>query len=199
VSGNPVQSGSVRDHPDIVWICFVHQSLIASFVQNADMDVVYRSFATPQSGTASLWFYDNATDTSRKAIARIDATAWDGSAAWRAMGVDTGTSATKYVYRSGTASTATAVSRIPGWHQLTWDYSSGTDVKMSIDGTLVNTSTGVTGFSTIAIGDWWKDAISGEVYWSDMTAGSTALGFDRLGEWTALGAPRRSHITGRPG
>ena len=84
------------------------------------------------------------------------------------MGVDTATSSTHYVYRAGTAKTVTSVSRTTGWHELKWDYTSGTKVDMYIDGNLVGSPTGITALSGIAMGDFWIDGKIGANYFDDV-------------------------------
>ncbi|MBO9605943.1 MAG: right-handed parallel beta-helix repeat-containing protein [Paenibacillaceae bacterium] len=143
-----------------------------SYVQNEDMDVISAALGTALNKIVTLWFYDNAADTTVDAMARADNTGWDDGTSWRGMGVSTGTSTTKYVTRIGSTYAATTVTRTTGWHQLKWDYTSGTKVDMYVDGTLVASPTGVTNVSGIAMGDWWGDARTNSVYYDDVRVGN---------------------------
>ena len=100
-------------------------------------------------------------------MARVDNDNWDSST-WRALGVNTNCSATKYCYRVDAASTATNITRTTGWHQLSWDYTSGTKVDMYIDGILVASPAGTTSYSVIAMGNWWGSYVAGTNYFDDV-------------------------------
>jgi hypothetical protein len=108
-----------------------------SYVTNEDMDVITHAFPSSQNGIVTVWFYDSALDLSVRSMVRADNAPWSESVQWRGMGIDTPTSWTRYVTRIGSTYAATTVNRTTGWHSLTWDYTSGTHVKMYIDGTLV--------------------------------------------------------------
>jgi len=85
--------------------------------------------------------------TTVKSIARAD----DGVNVL-GLGLDTTTDLDKYVVQTGSAIAATNVPRTYGWHELKWDYTSGTDVKMYIDGVLVQTVASQTSFSRVELG-----------------------------------------------
>jgi hypothetical protein len=102
-------------------------------------------------------------------MARVDNGAWDDSYSWRGLGIDTDVSIENYVYRAGITSTDTGIPRTPGWHELKWDYTSGTKVDMYIDGILVASPAGITSFNRIAMGDWWNDGNAGSVFFDDIS------------------------------
>lgn len=145
-----------------------------SYVLNQDQDLVYHSFGASMSGIVTMWFYDDAADTSLESFGKVDNGAWNDSNSWRGLGVDTPVSTTKYVYRNGVTEAATTVTRTTGWHEFKWDYTSGTKVDMYIDGTLVTSPTGVTSFKVIALGDWWANSRTGTVYFDDVQLQSAA-------------------------
>ncbi|RAP75157.1 hypothetical protein DL346_17395 [Paenibacillus montanisoli] len=134
-----------------------------SYVIDQDMDVIAHSFTSSYNKIVTMWFYDNAADTSLQTIGDVN-----DSILTRALGVNTPTSATKYVTRLGSTYAATTVTRTTGWHEFKWDYTSGTKVDMYIDGTLVASPTGVTSFNQISMGDWWSSN-TGLVYFDDVS------------------------------
>jgi hypothetical protein len=139
-----------------------------SYIQDQDTDVIHREFGTLQNKLVTLWLYDpDTTGVALRAMARVDDEAWDGGTRWRGMGVDTLKSSSNYTYRVGGTEYTSSVARAPGWHRLTWDYTSGTDVKMSIDEHPLVTQTGVTGFNQVSMGDWWTGGGAGPAYWDD--------------------------------
>jgi hypothetical protein len=145
------------------------QSLLGaqSYLVDQDTDVITTSLPSIQNRELTLWFYDDASNLNAQVMARADASGPEGSTG-RWLGVATGTSTTKYVYRVDGTYTASAVNRTTGWHELCWDYTSGTDVKLFIDGILVKTQTGVTGFNHITMGDWWADSKTSTAYFDDV-------------------------------
>ncbi|MGG5741906.1 hypothetical protein [Bacillus cereus group sp. IBL03679] len=79
------------------------------------------------------------------------------------------TSATNYFYRLGSTYTAINVKRTTGWHEFKWDYTSGARVNMYIDGTLIASTTGVTSFNSIRLGDFWADENITTTYFDDVS------------------------------
>lgn len=134
-----------------------------SYVLNEDRELIQHLLSGSWNKTVKVWFYDDAADTSLCAGAFVDNTTTVGF-----LGACTTVSATKYAYRIGSTWTATAVNRTTGWHELKFDYTSGTNVKLSIDGTLVHTSTSIASFNHITLGDAWADGNSGNVYFDDL-------------------------------
>lgn len=136
-----------------------------SLIINEEQDVIQRSFGTNYNKVATMWFYDDASDTTSASVGRVD-----DSINWRALGTNTNISTTNYIVRVGSAQEATIVPRTTGWHELKWDYTSGTDLKMYIDGNLVKTVAGLTAFNSIAMGDWWT-GVSSINYFDDIKFG----------------------------
>jgi len=138
-----------------------------------DQDSVLRYFgATPQNRVVSLWFYDNAADTTQIIQANVD-----NGATSIAIGVHTGVpgGTTNYVYRIGGTYTVTTIPRTTGWHQFVFDFRSGSDVKLYIDPTPSNltpfaTSTALTGFTQIILGDSWPDGQTAAGFYFDHIA-----------------------------
>lgn len=131
--------------------------------------VIYRR-AKPTRGKVSMWFYDDAGVTSTILIARVD----DGyeSGHFRGLGVN---AHSNWVYRIDGTWKVTSIPRTTGWHELVWDYTSGTGMTMSIDGVQVASSTGITEFDTIAFGDWWGTAQhAGSEFIDDITVTVTS-------------------------
>ncbi|MDQ0874649.1 hypothetical protein QFZ77_003308 [Paenibacillus sp. V4I3] len=157
-----------------------------SYVINEDTDVISHSFSTTNNKIVSLWAYDDASDTSMQTMAKVDNTIWSDGTGWRGLGVNTPTSTTKYVTRVGGTYTATSVTRSTGWHELKWDYTSGTKVDMYVDGVLVSSPTGVTNFNQISMGDWWSSN-TGTVYFDDISITNPFVeGFESgFGNWSS--------------
>ena len=148
-----------------------HHSGSASFVVNQDADVIWTSLSANVHKNITLWFYDNASNTTEETMARADNTSWNDGSSWRGLGVDTHVSTTKYVTRIDGTYSATSVTRTTGWHELRWDYSSGTSLTMYIDGVSVATPTGVTSANMIAMGDWWTPSWTSTTYFDDVNVG----------------------------
>jgi len=85
-----------------------------SYAVNEETDVIYKEFGTSYNKVATIWFYDDANDTSMSCMARVDEGSWDDSYSWRGIGVLTSTSTSHYVTRVGDTSAATSVSRSTG-------------------------------------------------------------------------------------
>lgn len=135
----------------------------------ADREILTRTSTVQSEGTVSVWFYDDAADTNMMVAA--NASMGDTGDLFRALGVATPTSATNYVYRTGTAFVATAVPRTTGWHHFEWVYGAGGNLDMKIDGTTVTTNANSPSFDRIQLGDWWSDSRTGKVYFDDVSIG----------------------------
>jgi len=123
--------------------------------------VLYRDFGTSLNKIVSMKLFDRQNakaaenysgngqpiSATVKSIARAD----DGINVL-GLGLDTTYSVERYVVQIGSSEFLTTVPRTYGWHELKWDYTSGTDVKMYIDGTLVQTVTTQTSFSRVELG-----------------------------------------------
>lgn len=151
-----------------------------SYSINEDNDAIKHTFAEYVNKVAVVWFYDDADDTSMRTLAFADGGNTVG------IGVDTSTSVNKYIYRTGSTFTASNITRITGWHQLVFDYRSGTDVKLYIDQSLLLTTTVETRMNRIALGDYWNN-ISGTVYFDDVSVQDTL-------PWTPQATPAPSPV-----
>lgn len=168
----------------------------SSYVLNDDQDVVVHNLGAATNGAAVGWFYDDAADSSLIAYAHADQYTSDTIG----LGVDTTVSATNYVYRIGDTVTASAVARTTGWHSLAFDYRSGTGATLYVDGTEVASTTELTSFSYIRLGDYWS-GYNGAVYFDDVSVQdflpweaypfvsppepviAAAMGFEAAGDW----------------
>jgi len=139
-----------------------------SYVMDEQVDIIRRDFGTSYNKVAVIWFYDDASDTSMICVARVDEGGWDESDKYVALGVDTTVSTSKYTKRFGLNSYATDITRTTGWHELKWDYTSGTDADLYIDGTSVGSTTVATSISAMELGDQWDDGRSGTNYFDDV-------------------------------
>jgi hypothetical protein len=121
--------------------------------------VLYRDFGTSLNKIVSMKLFDRQNpkvdnygygkgiSSTVRSIARAD----DGINVL-GLGLDTTIGADRYVMQIGSTLTTTSVPRTYGWHELKWDYTSGSDVKMYIDGTLVQTVVTQTSFSRVELG-----------------------------------------------
>ena len=126
-----------------------------SYRMDQDQDTIKHIMSSNQNKLAVVWFYDNAGDTYMRVMAFVD-----DESTRIGLGVNTPTSTSKYVYRKGTSYYTTTVTRSSGWHELAWDYRSGSNVELYIDRIKVATLTELTCFNTIAVGDFWEDTTS---------------------------------------
>ncbi|WP_054023572.1 right-handed parallel beta-helix repeat-containing protein [Bacillus sp. FJAT-28004] len=161
-----------------------------SYVLDQDTDVITHTFSSNQNKVLTLWFYDNADNTNMQVFTKVDNAQWDNGSLWRGLGVATGTSTTKYAYRVNSTIRATEVDRTTGWHEFTFDYTSGTKVDMYIDGEHVSSEAGITSFNQVSMGDWWTNSLTGNVYFDDVNVTDAPL-FDKydfesgLGNWSS--------------
>ncbi|WP_314584846.1 carbohydrate-binding protein [Paenibacillus terrigena] len=121
--------------------------------------VLYRNFESPLNKIVTVKMFDRQNETQApydsgvtiattvKSLARVD----NGVNAV-GLGLDTTVNKDYYVMLDGSTEIATSIPRTYGWHELKWDYTSGTDVKLSIDGILVKTLSSVTHFNQVALG-----------------------------------------------
>ena len=143
--------------------------------------VLYRDFGSPLSKVVTVKMFDRqsgklaAYDTgapnpiNMNTLARAD----NGGAGVLGLGVDTSMSTAAYVMQIGATKTVTNVPRGYGWHELEWDYTSGTDVKLSIDGVQVATAPATT-FDRIELGT--DDAIGNGTFDQVSVHGGTGTG-----------------------
>jgi hypothetical protein len=137
-----------------------------SYAPDEDQDEIYYSLDSVINGKLTVWFYDNASDTSMKVKARVQNSQTGTNAQ---IGVVTTTSTTKYSYMvNGSTFVASSVNRSTGWHELTYDLSSGTNCVLSIDGTQIASTTNISSFDLIYLGDNAADSKQGAVYFDDV-------------------------------
>lgn len=129
-------------------------SIFFSGVKSLAMDLTYpqiqRSFSTPFRWSAG-YFFDDATQTvtTFKPFLQWISTAPAGT--W-GLGVANATSTGFYTKIVNGVQTATAVARTNGWHKFELGYD-GSDVVLSIDGVVVNTSaTAGLNFNIVKVG-----------------------------------------------
>jgi hypothetical protein len=147
-----------------------------SYTLDQDSDVIQLMLSTTANRAVTVWFYDDAADTSAQAMTFVD-----GNASNVALGVNTPTSTNQYVYRLAGVYTASGVERTSGWHSFGFDYRSGNEVTLYIDGVAVTASTAETSFKRIALGDYWSGS-SGAFYYDDIT-------IDDRFYWETTGSP----------
>ncbi|WP_054027459.1 S-layer homology domain-containing protein [Bacillus sp. FJAT-28004] len=120
--------------------------LYRSFTDDLNKIVTVKMFDRQNNNLAS---YDSGVQNSSrvKSLARAD----DGTHIL-GLGIDAVVDSNYYVMSNDGAVTSTAVPRTYGWHELKWDYTSGSDVKLYIDDVLVSTTTTLTSFNNVSIG-----------------------------------------------
>ncbi|MBP1965355.1 DUF7402 domain-containing protein [Paenibacillus aceris] len=100
-----------------------------------------------QSGNQASYSSGVSIPTTVKSLARVD----NGVHAV-GLGLDTKLSNDYYVMLDGSSEIVTSVPRTYGWHELKWDYTSGTDVKLYMDGKLVQTLSSTANFNRVELG-----------------------------------------------
>ncbi|OCT11722.1 hypothetical protein A8709_28010 [Paenibacillus pectinilyticus] len=120
--------------------------LYRNFSNNLNKIVSVKLFDR-QSGNQAPYSSGTTISSTVKSLARVD----DGINAV-GMGLDTAVNSSYYVVLNGSTETATSVPRTYGWHEMKWDYTSGTDVKLYVDGVLVSTLNTLTQFNSVALG-----------------------------------------------
>ncbi len=132
-----------------------------SYVLDESKDHLDMYFDEPQAQVVSVWLYDNMQkDPYTSAVASAYDDEYFVMLGVKFNGANTG-SQDYYVYRVAGSWVPTTVPRTEGWHELKWDYSSGTDCKAYIDETLVYTYENFTGFTRFFMGDCWADPGAG--------------------------------------
>jgi hypothetical protein len=136
-----------------------------SFVTNEDQDCISKGFSANINKVCTVWFYDN---TSYSTIEQMAFASSSNLAV--GLGVSSiDSSSTYYCYRIGSTYTATNIARSTGWHQFVFDYRSGTDVKLYIDGTPVATSAAATSLRSLQLGDTWPGNRQSTCYYDDIS------------------------------
>jgi hypothetical protein len=124
-------------------------------------DFLFKQLPTKQNAVATIWFYDDVNIKEPIAFASVD----DGK--FVGLGLYAPESQSHYIVRVGPAFEVTTVERSTGWHELKWDYTSGTKVDMYIDGKLVKTAEKPS-FDIIRVGSPWAILSSGQLYFDDI-------------------------------
>lgn len=153
VHGVPVQSPNVAKRGQY------------SFPMDSSYPAIKKTLAAPiQSALVSVWFYDDASNTTSTFSPLIQFK--DNSTSTFAIGVDNSTSTTKYVFNKGAGNYASTVTRTTGWHRFTFWCTYG-EADMWIDNTdqqtvlatfafLESVTVGASNYTSTAFGyfDW---------------------------------------------
>lgn len=132
-------------------------------------DDAIKTFLEPRQGTVSVWFYDAAGKTARKAVSvSPDKTLY-------ALGVFKDTKTATYAYRIDGTNTwrDSKVKRTDGWHEFKWVFSDE-GLKVYIDDTYVAENANLTNYTNISLlsrGGWTE---------SDH---NNNFGFDNIRTW----------------
>lgn len=157
-SGTQIQTGTISDR------VAYHGGQSALFVKGDGSNAIQKLFGSKQQGIVTMMMYD---DGSKSGNTRVVAHVGNARSTLLAgMGVlydgsSTYGSLDYYSVRASGNSQAwekTSVERSKGWHEFKWDYTSGIDLKMYIDGQLVKTTTGIKDFDRIVLGFLWDSA-----------------------------------------
>ncbi|MBP1962988.1 Ig-like domain-containing protein [Paenibacillus aceris] len=124
---------------------------------------VEKVFAPNRNGVVTMMLYD---DGSKNGATRVIAHVGNQrTTLMAALGIfyDGGSvgNLDNYSVRASSTSSAwekTNVPRTVGWHELKWDYTSGSDLKMYIDNQLVKSTTAIKNFDRILLGFIWDKA-----------------------------------------
>jgi hypothetical protein len=150
--GNPTQSTIYMAEGPY----YGKKSLAIDTIANPNGVVLSRRFSPSLNKIVTMQFFDKRIDYATSDIdpkhyphsfGRVD----DG-VTQQALGADGTISKDFYLVKSGNTTTVTSVPRAFGWHELKWDYTSGTGVTMFIDGQQVATAS-VPAFSYLSVGD----------------------------------------------
>ncbi|OMP69082.1 hypothetical protein BV900_26920, partial [Agrobacterium tumefaciens] len=157
-TGSPIETGTISDQ-----VAYQGERS-ALFVKGNGSNAIQKLFGSPQQGIVTMMLYD---DGSKSGNTRIVAHVGNARSQLLAgMGVlydgnPNYGSQDYYSVRASGVSTAwetTGIKRSKGWHELKWDYTSGTELKMYMDGHLVKTTAAVTEFDRIVLGFLWDSA-----------------------------------------
>ncbi|WP_053376445.1 cohesin domain-containing protein [Paenibacillus sp. FJAT-27812] len=132
---------------------------------------VEKVFGPNQQGIVTMMLYDDGSKDGRTRV--VSHVGNKRENLFAAMGIffDGGTvgNLDNYSIRASSSATAwekTSIPRTVGWHELKWDYTSGTDLKMYIDNQLVKTTTAIKSFDRISLAFVWDNA-SGRTFGFD--------------------------------
>jgi hypothetical protein len=155
-------------YEDAVGVCADLVSITTSVV--APPASIY-DYGSLKNGIVRGYFYDTTSETSGMAGMCVDEKIVDDvNKVW--LGIYNPTSITKYCYSDGSTFLESSIYRSTGWHRFEFDYSSGTNVVLRIDGNNVYTGSSLTTqFRAIKIGNWTGTAIT--AYFDDIMMVST--------------------------
>lgn len=137
----------------------------SSYAPDEDKDQIGYQLPQATNGLVSVWFYDDADDTSMKVKAQVSA-----EQANVQIGVITYNSSDYYSYLlEGKTFATSSVPRTTGWHKFSFDLTSGVDCKLYIDGKLIGSTTKLTAATNIILGDNAADGKQGQVFFDDLT------------------------------
>lgn len=156
-TGTSITTGSISDK------VAYHGDQSALFVVGNGSNAIQKVFGGKQQGVVSMMLYDDGSESSKTRVVAHVGNARSSLLAGMGLLYDGGTYGSLEYYSvrasgSSTAWEATPVKRSVGWHELKWDYTSGTDLKMYIDGQLVKTTTAIASFDRIVLGYLWDSA-----------------------------------------
>jgi len=150
--GTPVQSTVYMAEGPF----FGKKSLRIDTTANPNGQMLTRTFTSNLNKIVTMKFMDRRIDL---AYSDMDAkhlpNSWgrvDDGVTQQALGTDGRVSTDYFLVKSGSTTTVTTVPRGFGWHEFKWDYTSGSNVVMSIDGTVVATQP-MASFHYMSLGD----------------------------------------------
>jgi len=153
-----------------------------SYLSNGNKNAIQKDFDQPYNALLSVWFYDTMEPNTIQ-IAQISANSMIAG-----IGVNSSVSSSKYVIRGDSAGkyTPTSVARSKGWHEFSWDATSGDHVDLFIDGELIGTSNTITTINNVFLGCNWAN--TGKAYYDDVVLKNKTLFEEHFengqGEWT---------------
>lgn len=141
---------------------------LSSVKFDGDTMHLIKNFTSEQQGIVRMWMYDDAANSSSVVMAIADAIE-----STRMIGVHTAVSGSHYVYRVGGETVKSGVARSTGWHEIKFDYTSGTGVDMYIDDQLIASPIGVNSFLRVALADYWGDKRISNAYFDTVSVVGT--------------------------
>ncbi|KKO53101.1 S-layer homology domain-containing protein [Paenibacillus sp. DMB20] len=161
-TGTEIQTGAISD-------AVAYQgNKSALFVTGNGSNAIQKLFGSKQQGIVTMMMYDDGSKSAKTRVVAHVGNARSTLLAGMGLLYDGSSygSLDYYSVRASNVSSAweeTPVKRSKGWHELKWDYTSGVDLKMYIDGQLVKTTTAIKDFDRIVLGFLW-DAANGRTF-----------------------------------
>lgn len=134
-----------------------------SFHVNEDRDEIDRQVSSGSSAVARVMFYDDLSNGSM----RTRAVAVGSSGNRILLGVDNNTATSFYSFGVNGAWTESVVPRSTGWHELTFDLSSGYECRLYVDGKIVGVTRTLSDIDRIQLGDN-STGSTGESFFDDV-------------------------------